>query len=56
MDIFRAIQSHSQPNPGACHVMSDGAHTRLRNPLSKSNEILTANTSWNRVQTLQILW
>jgi len=24
--------------------------------LSKSNEILTANTSWNGVQTRQILW
>jgi len=24
--------------------------------LSKSNEILTANVSWNRVQTVQILW
>jgi len=26
------------------------------NPLSKSNEILTANASWNAIQTLQILW
>jgi len=24
--------------------------------LSKSNEILTANASWNGVQTVQILW
>ena len=28
----------------------------IHNPLSKSNKILTPNTSWNEVQTLQILW
>jgi len=31
-------------------------HPLLRNRLSKSIQILTANASWNEVQTLQILW
>jgi len=29
---------------------------KLHNASSKSNQILTANASWNAVQTLQILW
>jgi len=40
-------------NNGAMHF---NAYPELHNSLSKSNQILTANASWNRVQTVHIFW